>query len=90
MAHQVQLVPAALRRRGGMDRDLGRRQLGDQPAAPGVHGRQVEQVPQERPVGLGVGAVEDDVRAEDHRATVASGPAGPAPSRSQVADGVAG
>ena len=53
---------------GRVHRHLAGRQLQDQPAAAGVDRRQTEQILEEGPVGLGVGAVEDDVRAADHPA----------------------
>ena len=68
VAHEIELRGA--RRLGRMDRHLGRRQLEDQPPTAGVDEGKTEDVAQERPVGLGVGAVEDDVRSADHAHTV--------------------
>jgi MFS family permease len=51
---------------GGVHGHLGRWELQDQPAAARIHVREPEDVLQERPVGVGVAAVEDDVRATDH------------------------
>jgi len=47
----------------GMDRQLRGREREDQPPAAGVDGGQPEDVAEERLVGFGVGASDDDVRA---------------------------
>ena len=45
---------------------LGRRKTEDQPTAAGIDVLEAEDVGQERPIGVGVAAVQDDVRAVDH------------------------
>src|SRR6266851_6230005 len=64
VAHQVELVlPRPVSRVYG---DLGRRQLEDQPATAGVDPSKSEHVADEDPVGLRVGAVENDMCSVDH------------------------
>ncbi|WP_449560230.1 hypothetical protein [Mycolicibacterium mageritense] len=53
---------------GGMHGHLAGRQLEDQPAAAGVDVRIVQHVAEERPIGVGVGAVDDDMGTGDHAA----------------------
>ena len=55
---------------GGMHRHLAGRELEDQPAAAGVDVWILQHVAEERPVRVGVAAVDDDVTAGDHGATV--------------------
>jgi len=52
VAHQIQLVRRRVR---GVDRHLAWRQLEDQPAAARVDVRVLQDVAEERPVGVGVG-----------------------------------
>src|SRR5205823_12729670 len=63
-----QLVSAVGVRR--MDGQLGRWQGEDQPTMPGIYGRVVEHIPEERAIGVGVGAVEHYMRASDHVLTI--------------------
>jgi len=63
-AHQVQLV--RLTPLGGVDGDFRRRQRENQPAAAGVDVGQLQDVPKERAVGVGILAVDDRVSAVDH------------------------
>src|SRR3954452_9739184 len=51
---------------GGMYGDLGRRQRQDQPAAAGVDRASAEHIEKEVPIGLRIGAVEDDMCSGDH------------------------
>src|SRR6266700_5352994 len=63
-AHQVELVlPQPV---SGVDGDLGWRQLEDQPTVTGVDPGKSEHVADEDPVGLRVGAVENDMCSVDH------------------------
>jgi hypothetical protein len=64
IAHQKKLMSAVGLRR--MDGQLGGRQREDQPAVPGIHGRVGQHIPEERAIGVGVGAVEDDMCAPNH------------------------
>src|SRR3954454_8903570 len=64
VAYEVQLGRAG--GVGRMHRHLPRWQLLDQPAATRVDVRQPEQALEQGPVRIGVGAVEDHVRAQDH------------------------
>jgi hypothetical protein len=68
IAHQKQLVSAVGLRR--MDGQLGRWQGEDQPTMPGIYGRVAEHIPEERAIGIGIGAVEHYVRASDHLLTI--------------------
>src|ERR1700726_1452248 len=64
VAHQVELVlPQLISRVYG---DLGGRQLEDQPATSSVDRGKSEHVADEDSVGLGVGAVENDMCSVDH------------------------
>ena len=64
VAHQVAFVlPQPF---SGMDGDLGWRQLEDQPASAGVDPGKSEHVADEDPVGLRVGAVENDMCSVNH------------------------
>jgi hypothetical protein len=51
-----------------MHRDLGWREREGEPAAAHVDPLETEHVAEERAVGVGIGAVQDDVRAVDERA----------------------
>jgi DNA-binding CsgD family transcriptional regulator len=64
VAHQVQLVMAgpALR----MDRQLGRGQREDEPAAARVHGRQLQHIGEERPYLFRGGREDDRMHPGDH------------------------
>src|SRR6266487_961583 len=63
-AHQVELVlPQPV---SGVDGDLGWRQLEDQPTVTGVDPGKSEHVADEDPVGLRVGAVENDMCSVNH------------------------
>ena len=64
VTHQVELV--ARWPVGRVDGDLRRGQGEDQPAPTDVDVREAEHVPEGGPVGIGVVAVEDHVRAIDH------------------------
>src|SRR5215467_11137677 len=46
---------------GGMKGGFGGRQREDEPAMTGVNGRKLENVPEERTVGIGILAVDDDM-----------------------------
>src|SRR6266568_9570194 len=64
VAHQVELVlPLSI---SGMDGDLGWRQLEDQPAITGVDPGKSEYVADKDPIGLCVGAIENDMYSVDH------------------------
>src|SRR5438874_2595075 len=64
VAHQVELVlPRPV---SGVNGDLGRRQLEEQPAITGVDPGKSEHVADEDPVGLRVGAVENDMCSVNH------------------------
>ena len=64
VAHQVELVlPQPVR---GVNGDLGWRQLEDQPAIAGVDPGKSEHVADEDPVGLRVGAVENNMCSINH------------------------
>jgi hypothetical protein len=52
---------------GGMDGGFRGRKPENQPSAADVHGRKRERVAQKRTIGIRAGAVEEDVRADDHR-----------------------
>src|SRR5712691_9040282 len=70
VAHQVELVlPQPVR---GVNGDLGWRQLEDQPAIAGVDPGKSEHVADEDPVGLRVGAVENDMCSVDHGSSLLS------------------
>jgi hypothetical protein len=57
-------------RLGGMDRDLGRRQTEDQPTSARIREIEAEHVAEESAIGVGIAALENDVRAEDHTRTM--------------------
>ncbi|MDX6331281.1 MAG: hypothetical protein QOI83_3664 [Streptomycetaceae bacterium] len=63
VTHQEELVLG--RAVGRVHGHLGRGQLEDEPAAARVDAGKVEDVPEERAIGLGVLAVEDDMRTAD-------------------------
>jgi hypothetical protein len=74
VAQQVELVdPAPV---GGMDGDLGRRHLENEPAVTGVDRCEIEDVTEEMPVRVCIPAVDDDVRPVDHPPTLSEGFAG--------------
>jgi hypothetical protein len=60
-------LPPVIAGLGGMNAGFGRRQAEDQPAASGIHRAQVKDVAKEDTVGFGMIAVEEDVRADDHK-----------------------
>src|SRR5580658_2635223 len=65
VAHEIQLVrPIAV---AGMERRLRRRQRKNQPSMARIHRRETKNVPEERPIRIGILAVDDDMRPEDHR-----------------------
>ena len=64
VAHQIKLVAGAIL--GGMDRGFGRRQREDQPAMPCIHRFEIENVAEERPVGLRILAEDYDMRSKNH------------------------
>src|SRR5205823_881302 len=70
VAHEVQLVAA--RAVGRMHGDLGRWRGEDEPAVPGIHVAEAEEILQEAPVGLGIAAVDDGVESVDHGRTIGS------------------
>src|SRR6185436_16837409 len=55
---------------GGMDGDLGGRERKDQPASTDVDETKSQDVAQEHPVGVRILAVEEDVSAHDHGASL--------------------
>jgi hypothetical protein len=65
VAHQVELVFWSV---GRMDGDFGGWEGEDEPAVAGVDVMEAECVAEEGPVGVVVGAVEDEVSAGDHEA----------------------
>ena len=65
VAHEVELVFGGV---GGVDGDFGRWEGEDEPAVAGVDVVEVESVAEKGAVGVGVGAVEDEVGAGDHGA----------------------
>lgn len=57
------------RTRGGVNTQLGRRELEDQPSAARIDGGKLESVAKEGPIGLGIVAVQQKVYAVDHELT---------------------
>src|SRR5207249_7745650 len=70
LAQQVELVTVLLL--GRVDRKLRGRKREDQPTAARVHGVKPEYVSKERAVRLGIAAVDQNVRARNHRLHAAS------------------
>src|SRR3954463_2418199 len=62
VAHEIELIAAAIRRRG-VRCDLCRGESEDEPAAAGVDRSQAQDVGEEGPVGVCVSGVEDGVNA---------------------------
>src|SRR5215475_10867235 len=65
VTHQVDLMPAVLL--GWMYSDFRGRKCKDQPAATGIHVGETQHVAQEGAIRIGVLAVDDGMRATDHR-----------------------
>src|SRR5207237_5732943 len=70
LAQQVELVIALLL--GRVDRKLCGRECEDEPTAARIHGVKPEYVSKERAVRLGIVAVDQNVRARNHRLHAAS------------------
>jgi hypothetical protein len=50
-----------------MDGDFSRRETEDEPTVPDIHAGKFQNVSQESPVGFRISAVDDRMRAVDHR-----------------------
>src|SRR2546429_5849367 len=65
LAQQVELVILLLL--GGVDRNLRGWKCEDEPTAARIHGVKPEDIPKKRAVRLGIVAVDQNVRARNHR-----------------------
>jgi len=65
VAHQVELGPQGVMV-GRVDGHFRGRQCEDQPAPANIHGTEAQDVSKERPVGVGVLAVQQNVSPCDH------------------------
>src|SRR5262249_34948943 len=65
IAHEIELVNIVLLRR--MDGKFSRRQAENEPPMPDIHAGKFQNVSQESTIGFGIGAVDNRMRAVDHR-----------------------